>query len=836
MDSVAEPSRRAFLTLDAIRAEHGRLLDLAPDAVTGVADYVRQVRDFVGRLVESGVYFDELGERRAIQGYLDHWMGELSSRASAEQSADLIHLELRAFDVAALRALQDTLVNPFATVSVDIATLIAMLSDGSRRSATPILKWLEERSKAAGLRFQDGLLKEIASQVAVDPEGATLLEFCLWHLFEDPATRIGNKIKRPEGELTFVCVGYLAEHAEKLCAAQPEPAQAALIAALAAFEPSPSGDDLAGQASARIITGNDTARFALYQRRDLALKDFLPASRLAFLTTGGRLRLVHRALLSRWNAVAVARAARLERAKGNRQKWYTVGGLVGVLLLGGLVWTIVDGANQRSALQHAARAANEGAQATASLLAYSRAYQGNSDRVALYAAMDSSRRYYVEQIRSGISAVKRYDSLHSRKSLNDAISGAMGFLAQVGAVGELPRYALVMSGEEASEAPPKGCGAPFCLTDGIDKVAIGGGEGKVAAAVLNHDGSRLAAVVNRQGTLVLRVFALGLDGLEAPSASGKGLSLGPWREIAVPLKCHVEETGKDPPSPSLRFRPGGSEIVLDCGDGQAAYVEIKGEQLTVQTLSNMDIRAGSRPESSLLKCDLAKDPTRVEQQDPTKIEEERRAGLVLSENGAIFLGSDVPAGQHGSVITTGSGGYVRVWSMAVGAKDAEQRCPSAQFFSDFVRVVTGGYPSALAFHQDSDSAESRFAILDSSQTPVIRVYEQRDPNHAEQVIEHYPQYGLGTPVAVGFTSKGCLEVHARRKKPLTSLKDEDHHYVRLPYYLILDAKQQRKVAEALENDLESLSPLERENGLGKRWENLPQYRQAIDDNCGVRLG
>lgn len=811
----AEPSWRAFLTMDAIRAEHGRLLDLVPDAVAGVADYVRQVRDFVGRLVESGVYFDELGERRAIQGYLDHWMGELSSRATAEQSADLIHLELRAFDVAALRALQDTLVNPFTTVSVDIASLIAMLSDGSRRTAIPILKWLEDRAKAAGLRVQDGLLKEIASQVAVDPEGASLLEFCLWHLFEDPATRIGNKIERPEGELTFVCVGYLAEHAQKLCAAQSKSAQTALIAALGAFEPSPSDSDRAAPASTRTVLRNETVRFALYQRRDLALQDFLLASRLTFLTQGGKLRLVHRSLLNRWNAVAVARATRLERAKGNRQKWRLAGGFLGMLVVGSLAWIAYGEWAKGKAIHYAGKAANDGARAIAVLQgpAYTDESPSNDPREAQKGVM-LAKQYYADQLADGLRAVGYANTGDSRKSLRDGISGAIGFLAQVGALGDLPRYAKV---ESCEQAPPKNVrrDAELCVTDGASKVAIDERAMRVSAPVLNQDGTRLAGVWKRDKGLILRAYAVNFVPAEDRSARSERLSLAPLRDIPLPRACELG---------NLRFVAGGTGVQFDCldrGQSVSVYVPLAAENSGVQVVNSPDVgRASSDPQ---WPCKLQVGTTAIDVQ------------LVPSRSPTIFL-SPGEQGALGSFITTGEEGYLRLWPGSARASDAQSRkpCPKAQFFSDFIRMVTGGSASELAFREDS---AVNYFVLFYDTPPVIRIYEQRDPLHARQIVEHYPQHGLGNPYAVDFTRNGsCVAVHARRGKPLTKDGDPDYHYVRLTYYLLLDKAGLKDVGEALGKDIADLtmSPSDLQNPVPWR-QKLPTYAEAIKKQCGVAV-
>ncbi|MFN0300446.1 MAG: hypothetical protein ACKVQU_08835, partial [Burkholderiales bacterium] len=397
-----------MLTLDVIRVEHGRLFEMGETAALEVPEYLRDVRTFVDRLVESGTYFDEVPERRLMQTYLDHWTAELSDHTGAAARSAIQRLELRPFDVAALKALQGQFSNPFEHLAKEIS------AGANLSSSTEVLKWLESKAKTAGLRFQEGMLKEIASQMAVDPERATLLEFCLWHLFEDPDTRFGNKIRRPEGVVIFICTVYLLRGIERLRSAQQPPEQQSLVNAIARFTPGKSIDQSPDpMPSAVVLKGIGSHEFRLYARERLDLATFLVAARLTFRSDDQKLRLVHGSLLNRWNVVVGARAAQVERARGRKRTGLVTIGLAAAIGLGLIVWTSYRIYAADEALRHAGQAAAFGAKATASVITYRDAYEaesfagGAAERKAAVATaiFQGANADYANQIRQAIMAV-----------------------------------------------------------------------------------------------------------------------------------------------------------------------------------------------------------------------------------------------------------------------------------------------------------------------------------------------------------------------------------------------------------------------------------------------
>ncbi len=801
------PVARPMLTLDVIRVEHGRLFEMSETEALEVPEYLRDVRTFVDRLVVSGAFFDEAPERRLMQTYLDHWTSELSDHTSAAARSAIQRLELRPFAAAALRSLQGQFSNPFEQVAKEIS------AGAKLTSSTEVLKWLENKAKAAGLRFQEGLLKEIASQAAIDPEKSTLLEFCLWHLFEDPDTRFGNKICRPKGVVIFICTVYLLHTIERMRLAQQQPEQQSLVEAIARFTPGKSIDQSPDPTPVTVLLkGIGGGEFRLYARENLDFPTFLTAARLTFWTDDRKLRLVHRSLLTRWNVVVGARAAQVERARGMKRTGLVTIGLAAAIGLGLVVWTSYQIYATGEALRHAGQAAAFGAKATASVIAYRDAYEnipfagGAAERKAAVAAAiyQGANADYTNQIRQAIMAVdwQWYDSVHARKSLNDGISGAIGFLATVGALGPLPRYASVIPRSQASEAEG-GCESDYCIFDGVHGRPIPHVRGTqpVGAPVLNPDASGVAGVWRGPDGTSVYVFAIS-QGEVANDV--EGLSLRQMHKVALAGDCGT---------PTVRF-VGSAAVTIECTDGRTFFVDVQQAIPQAELVSN-PLSAGMAPGSKVdrLKCDLQVGSVKEMGQE------------ILPGGSATIFPTPAPApgaGASRTFVTTGSEGYVRVWP---GDRPG---CPRAQFFSDFVRIVAVGSPIALAFHDSGN--KNLFGIYHDQPSPVMRIMEQQNPNHAVQLVEHYPQFGLGRPVAQRFTRNGsCLEVQTRRRNPLTIPSEADHHYVRLTYYVIMEKAALLKVGKNLLQYLEIPAP----TPDAVRDSNLATYRKAIRDECGV---
>jgi hypothetical protein len=196
-------------------------------------------------------------------------------------------------------------------------------------------------------------------------------------------------------------------------------------------------------------------------------------------------------------------------------------------------------------------------------------------------------------------------------------------------------------------------------------------------------------------------------------------------------------------------------------------------------------------------------------------------------------------------ITVGDDGHVRFWLLRNGNG---QPCLHADFFSDFVRVITGGQPAAVDVWQDATGAQRYYAIYAFEPgygMPTLRVYAQRAANvgQATLLMEHFPQTGLGTPVAIDFTDSGaCLrvgfivqskgqvagaatarngEVGGSAGAPIAS-----SDYSRIEYFLLFGSENLLDVANAL---------LEEGSGLGSHPEGqYEKYRKVIDRVCETR--
>jgi hypothetical protein len=101
---------------------------------------------------------------------------------------------------------------------------------------------------------------------------------------------------------------------------------------------------------------------------------------------------------------------------------------------------------------------------------------------------------------------------------------------------------------------------------------------------------------------------------------------------------------------------------------------------------------------------------------------------------------------------------------------------------------------------------------------MIRVYEQGDRSHAKLLLEHYPPAGVGTPVAMWFTSgpdAPCLRIRAQAESAVVE------------YDLIFDTQALGAVAKALEQDLNALEA----EGAKPSTTSLQRYWSAIKSRC-----
>ena len=824
-----EGSSRPLVTLDAIRAEHGRMLETDSGGTVQGADYVREVRSFVDRLVASSVYFDEMSERRTIQGYLDHWIGELSTRAKPEERSALTQLELHAFSIDALRTLQDTVVNPFATVAADLGAA----TEESRRSATAILKWIEERAKAGGVRCQEGLFKEIASQVAADPEGPTLLAFCLWHLFEDPATRVGNKIRRREGEVAFSCSAYLVEKTAWLYERQGESEQGAMIKALLAFSPDGSpGSRERAIPRRHFATAVGAYQFVLYGQRSADLEQFLLDARIVFPAPGDRLVPVHRTLLTHWPQLAAAKGQQAERKRWLRGAVFAAA----VVAVTSLAWKVYADRQVALALQHANEATTRGGMATSYVKTWKPLYESSARareegyKASVGGAIWAALNEHKAQLQSALGALQAQAGTYEKTVGNDAVAATIGFLAQAGSLGQLePRPAVTTCGP----AQPG-----ICLRVGRELVVIPSipEAAGLGPSAISHDGRTLVQVWRVGVRPTLGVYRIGqrTEGdaaTQTPPSSTPTVEL--LRTVALDVTCEAKDEGTD-------------AVVRLSGDGRMLTFACM-ERTDEWSLVDLAAADGTPPvwHSPGLPSDVGKAWAKLNRKEPLAESETKLLTAMLaspqycdniltlrSKADAIYPASPGEGKSPKSYVTTNTDGYVRVWDVGAGANQDAQ-CPRAQFSSDFVRMDTVGAPDALAFQENE---VKRYAIYRSSGLPpLIRIYTQARVNGAELITEHYPAYGLGTPISMRFSPNGkCLEVRTRLKKPLAAIEAEE--YVSLRYYLSTEAPALTALTEALIQDLDAKSTTNVAQ-QATDWRNaLPHYSAAVDAQCGLSHG
>ena len=313
-------STALFTTLEQIRSEHARLLDAdCGDDAPGPEFWVA-VQRFATCVAESGIYFDEPHEVKACQGYLSYWERELSrARAERRLTGNLRVPELKPYDEAALRDLQTRYTNPFEGLAKEAHALV---KDVTRtRSKDELVKLVEGMAAAAGLRFELDLVKEISNQVAGDTFAPTLVEFCLHHLFEEPGTRVGNKVRRPSNERSFSCLAYLVDKTEQLYTQQGPTEKRAMLDALSLYatryEPRLPWDTIPGP-EIEAVDGAASPTFKDSGGRTMPLRSFLVSSRLLF-EYGPGLSIVHPGLFRRWPELLAEIRVRKDREQRRRR-------------------------------------------------------------------------------------------------------------------------------------------------------------------------------------------------------------------------------------------------------------------------------------------------------------------------------------------------------------------------------------------------------------------------------------------------------------------------------------------------------------------------------------
>jgi hypothetical protein len=793
-----------FLTVDGILSEHERLL-CAQSAQSDRPDLLQdllQIRGFVERLTRSGAYFDEASERKAAQGILDYWTSELAKHQADEGMSGQSRRTIYEFNAQALRALQHDFENPFGRVS----ELMDSLSQADRHSAAVILKAIDGTAKASNLRFQEGLLKELASQVAGGREDATLLEFCLWHLFEDPETRTGNKIYRPKKARNqdervdfFSCKVFLVRKADELLEALPEPERDALIDALMSMSAGTADahrprtlvrslmvrlGDISESVQARVHpTSSQAGQFSLYEKGPLTLTEFLERSRLTFCNDG-RWRIAHPALEERWDPLKKRKWEVEQKEKRNRGRVFVISTVVLAALVTSLTWIAWSLVWTNLAMEHLANA-----QTSSDLK------EGLAESVA---GLQASKLSMTE------------DKSYASQVANVAIGAVIGARARNRALGTLPAYPSIPSIEcERTQVFGGSDSYSVTITSDFAPPARFGNLDACPLFATNLDGTLLAAAWDKRGGVTVKVFRLPAG---FRLGTGKNATLveadleeegAPWMatEALKPLKL-TQLLGEAPKKRgaktckdrSLRFSEDDKTVSFEClysGDSgsELEWIPFAVEGSASDLAANASGNAFERIQKLVMGNSAAESALRDEPKGAA----------------SVFLGPR--SGPKPGFVTVRGDGYVQIWH-----GDKEQPYLSAEFRSDFVRVATGGRPSALDV-QDADR-DPIYAIYALSPSPVIRVYQQRSGKHATLLMEHYPPPGVGTPVGIKFTTKAhCLQIRGKTRNAAD--------LAMVDYYLMLDPDRLLAVGKALAKDLELQSPTA----------VLPAYHEAIKKQC-----
>jgi hypothetical protein len=799
-----------FLTVDEILSEHERLLA----AHSAHAD-VPGIRAFVYRVEESGVHFDEASERKAIQGMLDYWTSELAKHPQEQDSTAQRRRSIREFDAEALKALQRDFANPFG----GIADRLDALSKEDRRSPVAIVQLVADVAKTQNLRFQEGLLKEMVSQLTGDlerdsatqsirdREDARLLEFCLWNLFEDPETRLGNKLYRPRrsggkaGRVDFFsCKVYLARKADELFEGLGRPA--AVLDALMHMDAGsvkaqrPQSfvtaiadklEDLGQSVQAWLGSRSPQSRnFALYGQEGLSLMEFLQGSRLAF-NEGGKWRMAHPAL-ARWDPLKERRWKAAQR----RRLMFLSSTAVLVAVATSLAWIGWHAFWTNLAMVHLAEA------------------QRFADTNLRKRLAESVAGLWASNLSMGS------DVSYASQVANDAIGAVIGQRAREGrgVLEDLKRYPSLPR-VECGQIPSFGGGFPYSVT-ATPSLLRSVPMGVCPVFAVNLNGTRLAAAWEKNGQVTLRVFQIGSDfrfvgsGDEGAliEADLEGQSNVPWmrelHELALepPLNSGSTRLEKNCKDRTLRFSEDDRIVSYEC------LYSVDNTTSSVQWIPVVVKDAGSEAASEDAVAGARKVVAEIDNV-PRRCNGEAVESLPpTSRITSVFLG---PRGGSGSGFVTVRGdGYVQIWH-----DDKQPPCLSAQFRADFVRVGTAGRPAALDV-QDVGVPRAVYAVYALSPTPVVRVYEQRQAEQATLRVEHYPPAGVGTPVGIKFTTDArCLQIRASRR--------HSGELVSVDYYLILDAERLLAVGRALEKDLGSEAPSENRP--------LEEYSRAIEKQC-----
>jgi hypothetical protein len=283
-----------FLTYDSFVEEEEavlgdvRRLEQDPSAVGQAlpAALNERVRALIAKGARTGTILDSFKERRNFQKELDY-LTKLLERFSVPPEDST----LASFRPESLASI---VVGPFPFDDI---------SDHQAKDPKPtsevIQEYLLNKARAVELRFDDGLVEEISTQLAGDDEAWPLLWCCLWHLYAMLSEqRLGNKLRRSDSGSSFDCKSFLVQIAQRAYADFPAVEQPRLRAVLVDFDPRAGGT---GKQS-RSLTSRQIAARASKSAANVI--DHLTRYHLLWRTGTGpndhAYCLVHRSLFVRW--------------------------------------------------------------------------------------------------------------------------------------------------------------------------------------------------------------------------------------------------------------------------------------------------------------------------------------------------------------------------------------------------------------------------------------------------------------------------------------------------------------------------------------------------------
>ena len=293
-----------------------------PQSATNAQPSEQVLRDLKGvieRGVRTGRILDGFQERNDVQAELDY-AAKVYGRYAPD---DPLELALAPFDAKELERIE-----------VSLPDFSGVAEEDGTPSAAGIKSYLEGLARGdEALRFEDGLVDELASQLANDPEAWPLLAFTLKQLAAALNGK-GNKLRRPANQATIDCRTMLVEHAQSLYRRSDENHKEsfrAVLARLGAHAQATNETKYASEGSLRRAGGKPATEILEMLRSEgvavRRLKDGEPVWVLA-----------HRSLPARWNALSQWVEGRRAKDRLRAMRAGITSGALALLIAGTLGW------------------------------------------------------------------------------------------------------------------------------------------------------------------------------------------------------------------------------------------------------------------------------------------------------------------------------------------------------------------------------------------------------------------------------------------------------------------------------------------------------------------